>query len=207
MSASAALRQPEEPERRVHESRSGRVKVPHGDAAAAGVETSGGASDLVATDPLQDIADASERAVIGAMLAPPTLGDLRAAVGGLSPEDFADPRTHWFFGVIARMAADGIRPDMVTLPGYVRQHAIDGPVLLLRHLGSICNEMASAAPVPASLPYYAALVIEQAARRRTDGAGARLRRWSRGAAFDELAATVQTELSAVLAALGRLSKS
>ena len=133
------------------------------------------------------IADAAEKAVIGAMLAPPPLDVLRAAVARLSPRDFADPRCRWLFDVIARMAEDGVLPDLVTLPGYVRRHGIDGPVLQLRHLASICHEIASTAPVPASLGYYIDLVLAESARRRLGEVGHRLARIALGGDDEQVA--------------------
>lgn len=122
----------------------------------------------------QDSADRTELAVIGAMLAPAPLEVLRAAVARLESADFGNPRARFLFDVVARMAGDGIEPDLVSLPGYVRQHAIELPTLLTRHLATTCHEIATAAPVPASLGYYVDLVLMESARRRLDAAGRRL---------------------------------
>lgn len=143
------------------------------DAAAPGVGTEGRReSDLA--DHQEFTADSAEMAVVGAMLAPAPLDLLRAAVARLNPADFGNVRCRFLFDVIARMAADGVEPDLITLPGYVRQHALELPTLLTRHLATICHEIASTAPVPASLGYYVDLVLMESARRRLDAAGRRL---------------------------------
>lgn len=142
-------------------------------AAAPGLGTEGRReSDLA--DQQEFTADTAELAVIGAMLAPPPLEALRAAVGRLKPADFGNPRARFLFDVVVRMAGDGIAPDLVSLPGYVRQHAIEMPTLLTRHLATICHEIATAAPVPASLGYYIDLVLMESARRRLNTAARRL---------------------------------
>lgn len=145
------------------------------DAAAPDGQIRGGATDdRMAADQFDSNADTAELAVIGAMLAPPPLDVLRAAVARLESRDFGNVRARFMFDVIVRMAADGVAPDLVSLPGYVRQHAIELPTLLTRHLATACHEIAGAAPVVASLGYYVDLVLMEAARRRLDAAARRL---------------------------------
>ena len=122
------------------------------------------------------IADAAEEAVIGAMLAPPPLGVLRAAVARLAPEDFDEPQCRQLFDVIRQMAEAGVLPDLVTMPAFVRAHAIALPVLLDRHLASTLHALAQDAPVPASLDHYIDAIKSEAARRRLGDIGRRLAR-------------------------------
>lgn len=143
--------------------------------AAAPAGNGGGAKNL--SDGRFDLnvtAERAELAVIGAMLAPAPLAVLRTAVARLEFGDFNNVRARFLFGVVRRMAADGIEPDLVSVPGYVRQHAIELPTLLTRHLSTICHEIAGAAPVPASLGYYVDLVLMESARRRLATAASRL---------------------------------
>lgn len=175
MTAPQAVRiQPAEGERRGRNGQTGGGQAPPGNAAAP-AGNGGGAENLSGGrfDP-ESTSDDAELAVIGSLLAPPPLEVLRAAVARLKPSDFGNVRCRFLFGVVCRMAVDGIEPDLVSLPGYVRQHAIELPTLLTRHLATACHEIASAAPVPASLSFYIDLVLAESARRRLDAAGRRL---------------------------------
>lgn len=145
-----------------------------GNAAAPGRATEGERTNQVTELTQDSTADTAELAVIGAMLAPPPLDVLRAAVARLESRDFGNVRARFLFDVVVRMASAGIPPDLVSVPGFVRQHAIELPTLLTRHLATVCHEIATAAPVPASLGFYVDLVLMESARRRLNAAARRL---------------------------------
>lgn len=120
-----------------------------------------------------------------------------------SAADFTDRRCAFVVSTAEQMLAQGVPIDQVTMPGFVVRYgllATDQPRMLL---ATFLAEMVSAAPVPASGTWYAAQVVEAAARRRAAVAGERIARAAEGGAWDELRTVLLAELAAVMAELDR----
>jgi replicative DNA helicase len=145
---------------------------------------------------------AAERACAGALLlAPPELA--QPVVERLRDDDLADMRCRFVVTTVRRMLAEDVPPDPVTFAAFVERHALLEPGPARVHLRSWLAELASTAPVVASLGHYADAVVRCAARRRMHAAGGTYQRVAVGTDLDELAEVARSEYLAVADALDR----
>lgn len=146
---------------------------------------------------------AAEHATVGAVvLAVERVQDEVLAI--VQEVDFADPRCRFTIGVIRQMRAENLPADMVTFVGYVNRHALLDSGAPRVSLASWLHEMTTAAPVPASAPWYAELVVEAAARRAAQNAATAISEAAEGDSLSDLLSVVQSELAAVLVAVQRV---
>lgn len=154
-------------------------------------------------DGSSDTATGPEFATIGAVvLAASSIQD--TVLGAVADDDFTDPRCHFVIGAIRRMRAEGLPVDMLTLTGYVQRHALLEGGMPRVNLASWLHETTCAAPVPASAPWYADLVVESAARRAAQYAGQRITAAAEGDSLADLRAVVTDESATVIAAIERV---
>lgn len=145
---------------------------------------------------------AAEQAVAGALF--PASPALAAPVlDRLADNDIADPRCRFVVSTIRRMHADQVPVDEVTFAGYVERHALLDAGPQRQMLRTWVHEIASAAPIPMSLPYYASMVLEAAARRIADEGAAEVRRIVSGASLADLRAVVDIAHADAIAAIDR----
>ncbi|MDQ2845190.1 MAG: hypothetical protein M3Y77_02310 [Actinomycetota bacterium] len=150
-----------------------------------------------------DIASTAEYATVGAVaLAASAIQD--QVLGIVRDADFSDPRCKFTIGVIRRMRADNLPVDMVTVVGYVHRHSLLSGGIPRVNLASWLAEIADAAPVIASVGYYAELVVESAARRAATYAGQRVVAAAEGDSLADLLAIVCAELVSVMTAIERV---
>jgi len=146
---------------------------------------------------------AEEHATIGAViLAAASVQDKVLSI--VDDADFADPRCQFTVMVVRRMRAEDVPVDMLTLTGYVQRHALLANGAPRVSLASWLAEIADAAPVPASAPWYADQVVESAARRAAQYAGQRITAAAEGDSLADLQAIVTDELTTVTAAIERV---
>lgn len=146
---------------------------------------------------------AEEHATIGAVIMAATSVQDKA-LSIVRDDDFADPRCQFTVMVVRRMRAEDVPVDMLTLTGYVQRHALLANGAPRVSLASWLAEIASAAPVPASAPWYADQVVESAARRAAQHAAAAIAAAAEGGSLSDLLAVVTAELTAVTAAVERV---
>lgn len=146
---------------------------------------------------------AEEHATVGAViLAAASVQD--EVLGIVRDDDFADPRCRFVIEVVRRMRSEQLPVDMVTVVGYVNRHARLEAGAPRVSLASWLHETTCAAPVPASAPWYADLVVEAAARRAAQHAATRISAAAQGDSLSDLQAVVSGELAAVLVAVERV---
>ncbi len=145
---------------------------------------------------------AEEHATVGAVvLAAAAVQDKVLSI--VRDDDFADPRSAFVIGVVRRMRAEQLPVDPLLLLGYVNHHGLlEGAPRMT--LSVWLAEIASAAPFPASAPWYAEVVVEAAARRTAHNAAARISAAADGESLSDLLVVVTAELAAVTAAVERV---
>jgi replicative DNA helicase len=136
-----------------------------------------------------------EGAFVGAVLHLPA-GAAAAALDRVDAGDLADPRLAVILRAATTLARAGIPPDPVSVMALMRadgsvsgEHATHGLTDLLHEAYATC-------PVPASVTWYAAAVLDEALRRRTVELADRIRQASTGP-LSTLVDLVATEAAAV----------
>jgi len=146
---------------------------------------------------------AEERAVVGAVvLAVSSVQDEALAIA--QDDDFADPRCQFTIMVVRRMRTELLPVDALLLLGYVGRHGLLDGGAPRGILASWLHETISAAPVAASAPWYADLVVEASARRAAQHAATAISAAAQGDSLADLLAVVTAELAAVTAAVERV---
>ena len=138
---------------------------------------------------------APEPAYVGAVL----LVDLltaRAALARVQDDDLGDHRLRVVLGLARRLVAEGVAPDPVAVLARARA---DGDVTgaAVAALALLLHDLAAGVPVPASVMYYAAAVLDDAVRRRVGEAAARLGQAADGESMASLLELVDREAAAV----------
>ncbi len=137
-----------------------------------------------------------ERAFIGALLWLPVESAARAAAL-VEPGDLADPRLRVVLELVRELAAAGVAPDPVSCMAHARAAGTVGTTHALKGLAELLAELYGAVPLPASVGYYAAAVLDGALRRRCALLGERIGQVAESASLAELVRVVGSEVVAV----------
>ena len=149
--------------------------------------------------------DDIDNAVIGALiLAAPSVRALM--LDTLTDEDLADPRCRFLVGTVRAMVAEGVPVDTLTVAEFINTRALLAPGGPRMGVATTLYRMTNAAPVPVSGPWYAALAVEAAARRRINGAGQELMRVAGAGSLTDLRTITTTEFGAVVNLLDRAER-
>jgi replicative DNA helicase len=143
-----------------------------------------------------------EAAFVGAVLhssAATALEALALVVG----DDFADQRLSVVAAVCRDLAAHGVPSDPIVVLTHIRAESIVTGADALRSLSLLLADLYAAVPVPASVKYYAAGVLDAALRRRCAEMTTRLGQAADRESTESLTDLVQAEV-AVAAVHARL---
>lgn len=154
-------------------------------------------------NPMPTPTETDERAVIGAAIL--ARDDIRAVMlGSYRPTDLTDARCRYVDDLLRRMQAGGVPVDQVTVVQFARRHGLlaDGAPRIA--LGTWLAETVAAAPVPMSGTWYAAAVVETAARHTVRAVGEELDRVADTASVVQLELIIEEQIRVLTAAVARI---
>lgn len=137
-----------------------------------------------------------ERAYVGALLWHPAESAAQMAAL-VEPGDFADPRLRVVLQLVRDVAADGAAPDPVVCMAHARAAGTVSTTHAVKQLTELVAELYGAVPLPASVGFYAAAVLDGSLRRRCAELGERIGQAAETAALADLVALVGLEVGAV----------
>lgn len=141
----------------------------------------------------------AESALIGAFLA--GAGDGRL-LDLLHEDDFTAPLHRVVLAAIKVVAERGLRPDPVIVLEQLR-HVGALPVNTDRSPGVVLLDLLQSCPVPGSVDYYAAGVMEHTVRRRVATVGVRLAQAAQRSDYDELVYDATAALTEIVDLVAR----
>lgn len=143
-----------------------------------------------------------EGALVGALMHLPAPSALEV-LDRINDDDVADPTLQKILGAIRQLAEDGIAPDPVTVWTRLRSQGAVSGADANRQLATTLSDVYVTCPVPASVDYYRAAVMDEALRRRCAELGARMVQAAGSAPLDVLVDVLDRECRAVRALLDR----
>lgn len=146
----------------------------------------------------------AERAVLGGLLQLNAV-EAHALVMHVDAEDFVDARHVAVLEVIVELAGEGVAPDPVTVLGELRRSGRERCFTDDRDAGVYLSDLLAAIPSVGNLGRYARTVIEHAARRRAQTAGARIEQVAGLADLDTARQVTLDELQAVYDGFDRVA--
>lgn len=173
------------------------------DAAAPGLRTEGERPNSDLAGPVPSVS--AEQVAVGALVQ--AAHGLRvAALDVVADDDFRDPLCVFTVRTVRRMVAEGVPVDPVVLVQFVARHN------LMREAGIRCYysvwladlTTASAVPVPGNVLWYCRAVVEQSTRLQIEEAAQEVVRVAGTGSVAEVSSVVGSEMTAMVAALGRL---
>ncbi len=138
-----------------------------------------------------------EVAYVGALLHLPAAAAADAA-GLVADDDLADPRLSGILAAVRHLADTGIAPDPTVVFAHLRgTGAITHPDAV-RVMSLLLADLYRGCPLPASVRWYAAAVLNEALRRRAAEAGSRIAQAAETASLSVLLEVVNRETRAVI---------
>jgi replicative DNA helicase len=144
-----------------------------------------------------------EAAYVGALLHLPPAAALDA-IRLITPEDFADPRMTLIITACRELAGRGLQPDPTVVLAHLRTHATVRGADALTSFALLLVDLYASVPVPASVRYYAAGLLDLSLRRRVTEMSTRLAQAADRDSTGSLTDLVRTEVAAVAAVHARL---
>lgn len=143
----------------------------------------------------------TEAALLGAILASPAHAE--RAVMHMVDDDFTSPQHALVFRTIAKLTADGIPADPITVLGELRRAGHMRSFTCHKTAGTFLADLVSACPLPASAGHYAQTLIEHTVRRQAAASAERIEQAAGEMDLQELQRFVVVELEAVRDSINR----
>jgi replicative DNA helicase len=138
-----------------------------------------------------------ENAYVGALLHLP-VDQARAAASLVRVDDLGDPQLQVIFTAIGQLIAQGTPADPAATLAHLRAGGVvTGPVAV-QAIAQLLIDLHTGVAMPASAPYYARGVLDEALRRRCVEAGTRIAQATERCSLDDLVELAQGEVDAVV---------
>lgn len=146
----------------------------------------------------------TERAVVGALLLAGGTAQ-REILAAVDDQDFGDPMCQWIITHARVMISKGWPCNAVTLPAWATRHGITpmDRAASRANLRVQITDMIADTPTGPFGPWYAAQVVEAAARRRIHNTGVRVQNMAAAGELRETRAALIAEFTAAMTAVDR----